>query len=92
MLKLPQPFRDEDGNVVSTGCLTLPLSDFAPAKYFSGVSAPIPTIDIPYARLASYLEPGEEGSAGGDGGDEGKEVLARVAQEKGMRGKKRRRC
>jgi hypothetical protein len=58
-----KPFRDEEGNTAPSGKLALPLSDFAPAKYFSNISGPLPTIEISYSMLASYLDAAEEQAA-----------------------------
>jgi hypothetical protein len=44
---------------VPDGNLMLSLADFVPACLTSSITSPIPTISIPYLKLASFLQLGE---------------------------------
>ncbi|KAI9861628.1 MAG: hypothetical protein M1813_005238 [Trichoglossum hirsutum] len=51
-----EPFRNEDGTVVPEGKLTLSLGDFVPGEIISDIAEPLPTLEIPFLKLAGFLQ------------------------------------
>jgi hypothetical protein len=59
MPKTLQLFRNEDETLVPDGALRLSLSDFVPTSTIDDIISPLPVLEIPYLKLAGFLQLGE---------------------------------